>query len=161
MKNKGYTLIELLVVMSIMAIFMAIILPGFNRPRPEQILEQASLEVRNSILQARSLAMAPQKNSTADCYAAKVDTLGNINIYSYTDSTIGHCTMGTALNGYKNNLSSKIDYPITSFEVKFRVAENEITATSPNSLILETVDDSRKIEIKIDQKTGYVSMDPI
>ncbi|MDO8513912.1 MAG: type II secretion system protein [bacterium] len=162
--KKGYTLVELLVVISIITIFTAIVLPGFKRQRPEQALEQAALEIRSSILQARALALAPQnKYNGTDCFGLHFNPDKTTEIIRYKDGTSYSCETpipeddGTeGLKGYDKNLVFKLNNFPPAFTVQFRSAANQVYLPDGNTLTLET--DNRKATLTVDEVTGYTDI---
>jgi prepilin-type N-terminal cleavage/methylation domain-containing protein len=166
MKKNGYTLVELIVTMSIVAVFTAVVLPGFGRQRPEQALEQTALAVRSTILQARSLAMAPQTQHAGkgiNCYSAKVGTDGKVSVGLWQDhETSGECsTYIDDLKGYDEKLDGRISPPTSDYVVKFRVGENKVYGTKEENKILELSPKDTSIDrtatISVNQY-GYVSL---
>src|SRR3990167_9873510 len=61
--KKGFTVIELLIVVTIMALLIAVVLPGFSSFRKSQILSNSSEEIRSSLSRARSETLASVSSS--------------------------------------------------------------------------------------------------
>src|SRR3990167_9483205 len=61
--KKGFTVIELLIVVTIMALLIAVVLPGFSSFRKSQILSNSSEEILSSLSRARSETLASVSSS--------------------------------------------------------------------------------------------------
>lgn len=148
---RGYTLVELLVAMSIMVVFAAVVLPGFKRQTPEQALEQAALDVRSSVLAARTLALAPQTRYAGTYYyRAEVDSSTNkVNLYQL-DSTKASVTI---MSGRSKTLPSIVTVG-SSWKVDFQVAQNNIS-------FIPSVTKEVKLSVNNNQRKATVSVDPV
>lgn len=58
--KKGTTLIELIVIIGLLALFIVVILPGMKRLTPEQQLEQAAMDLKSAIFEARAYSFSPK-----------------------------------------------------------------------------------------------------
>ncbi|HUV43037.1 MAG TPA: type II secretion system protein [Patescibacteria group bacterium] len=83
-KKSGFTLIEILVVVSVMAILFSLGLAQYMKFNRQQILEQAILELKTDLTDARSKALSGKKECTEGVFdGVLVDfSPGNYVLYS-------------------------------------------------------------------------------
>lgn len=60
MKNAGFTLVELLVSISIMIVMLGVGMPAFQKYGRRAELQQAATDIQVALMQAHSLALAPE-----------------------------------------------------------------------------------------------------
>lgn len=73
----GFTLIELLITISITAILFSIGVAQYMRFNRQQILDQAALELRTNLTQARNMALAGKKTCTGVFDGVLVEAIGD------------------------------------------------------------------------------------
>ncbi|MFO7769059.1 MAG: prepilin-type N-terminal cleavage/methylation domain-containing protein [bacterium] len=76
----GFTLIEILIVMGLMGVFVALILPDFNRVIPEMKVDKVASKMANDIRMSRTEAVSEMSyvwflmSSSANAYTTQVST---------------------------------------------------------------------------------------
>lgn len=97
--SKGFTLVELMVTVGIVVLMASLALPNLADFKKQQGLKRTALELRNKILEAQSLSLAPRR-----------DDVG-LSGYAFGFSSAGEYGIAKVLSRHRSTITNLTDDP--------------------------------------------------